>query len=550
MGNKEDKIPKKKYSRRTFLRTIGTTSAGLLVAPYISSPNIFAYGREEKSSILAKVAITKADNYERTFIKEKVQYLFELIDGITDIIKPGDKVAIKINLTGGGSSCPYNMWTHPEVLRAVGELVIDCGVAAEDLYFVESLWSTSSYNDYGYKDVQDGLGAKLVDLNNPAPYSNFIQKEVGENYFNFSSLTMNQILSDIDVYISIPKLKQHYEAGYTGALKNQVGIVPKNSYTTPDDNGRRGAIHHEANADLSTSKSHLPRSICDLNRARPVNLAVIDGIVNARGGEGTWNPTFQVCEDHILLAGKDPVATDSVAAYFLGLNPEAEKLPLPNIGDGECDNHLYLMNQLGVGTNKINEIEIVGDGADLILPVELTSFSAKIVNDNVELSWETKTETNNRGFEIEKYNSKWNKIGFIQGHGTTTETSNYSFTDKNIFGNSFKYRLKQIDYNGSYNYSKILEVKLKMVEDYKLCQNYPNPFNPSTTISYSMPEKGFVKLDIYNSIGQKIETLVNKELQAGIHKVAWNAQNVPSGIYFYKINVNSFSQTNKMILLK
>ncbi len=545
--NDREKTSKKKFSRRTFLRTIGTTSAGLLVAPYIGSPNIFGFSREEKSSFLAKVAITKADNYERAFIKQKVQNLFELIDGITDIVKPGDKVAIKINLTGGGSSCPYNMWTHPEVLRAVGELVIDCGVKAEDLYIVEALWSSTSYSQE-FKDVQNSLGAKLVDLNKPDPYSNFIQKQVGSTSFNFSAFTVNQILSDVDVYISIPKMKQHYEAGITCSLKNQVGMVPKDYYTIPSNQGNRAALHNQTGG---SSQSHLPRSICDLNFARPVNLAIIDGIMNARGGEGTWNPTFQVSEDHVLLAGKDPVATDSVAAYFMGIDPAAEKIPLPNPDNGECDNHLYLLNQLGVGTNKMNEIEIVGDGADLIvLPVELTSFTAKLTSDNVELNWETKTETNNQGFEIEKYSNQWNKIGFVKGHGTTTEASNYTFKDKNIYGDSVKYRLKQIDYDGTYTYSRTIEVKLKMVLDYKLCQNYPNPFNPSTSITYTIPEDGFVELKVYNTLGQEIETLVNKEIQAGTHKIIWKAQNVPSGIYLYKITVNNFSQTNKMVLLK
>ena len=547
MGNKEDKISKKKFSRRTFLRTIGTTSAGLLVAPYINSTNILAYGREEKSSFLAKVAITKADNYERAFIRQKVQDLFDMIDGISDIVKPGNKVAIKINLTGGGSSCPYNMWTHPEVLRAVGELVLDCNVKPEDLYIVEAIWSADSYNNYGYKDVQNSLGAQLVDLNKPAPYSDFIQKEVGPTSFNFPSFTVNQILSDVDVYISIPKMKQHYEAGITCSLKNQIGMVPKDYYTIPTNQGNRAALHSQTGG---SSKAHLPRSICDLNFARPVNLAVIDGIMNARGGEGEWNPTFETWEDHVLLAGKNPVATDSVCAFLMGIDPSAEKIPLPDPTQGECDSYLYLLNQLGVGTNKMNEIEVVGDGADLILPVEMTSFTARLINDKVELNWETKTETNNRGFEIEKYNNQWNKIGFVKGHGTTTETSNYTLTDKNVYGSSVKYRLKQIDYNGSFTYSRVIEVKLSTVVDYKLCQNYPNPFNPSTTISYTMPENGYVQVEIFNSLGQRVETLINKEMQAGVHKIIWNAQNSPSGIYFYKITVNKFSQMNKMVLLR
>ena len=352
-------------SRRNFLKTLGTAAAGVFIAPYIKSAGIFAYSRRRNSSYLAQVAITQADNYDRAYVKQKVQDLCEAVGGITDIVKTGDKVAIKINLTGGGG-IPDNMWTHPEVLRAVGELILDCGVNAQDLYIVESLWSDSSYNDNGYLTVQQSLGAKMVDLNKTAPYSSFIQKAVGDKGFNFTTLTMNQILSEVDVYVSIPKMKQHYEAGVTCSLKNQVGIVPRTVYQITGDDGRRGGIHHKTSSDPSAG--YLPRSICDLNMARPVNLAVIDGIKNARGGEGTWNPTFTPCEDHVLLAGKNPVATDSVAAYFMGNDPEAEKLDLP--AGGQCDNYLELLHQAGMGTNQMKEIEIVGDGADLITPVK------------------------------------------------------------------------------------------------------------------------------------------------------------------------------------
>jgi len=197
--------------------------------------------------------------------------------------------------------------------------------------------------------------------------------------------------------------------------------------------------------------------------------------------------------------------------------------------------------------------EIVGIITDEAgtLPVELINFFARGVNNTIELSWETKTETNNQGFEVERLdNNEWNRIGFVKGHGTTTEISNYSFTDKNAFGNVIKYRLKQIDYNGSYTYSKVIEIENEMVNKYELRQNYPNPFNPTTTITYTLPERGNVELKIYDSLGQEITTLVNKEMQAGIHNVMWNAENVPLGVYFYKITINNFSQVNKMILLK
>lgn len=186
-----------------------------------------------------------------------------------------------------------------------------------------------------------------------------------------------------------------------------------------------------------------------------------------------------------------------------------------------------------------------------VVPVELTNFTAKLNGNNVELNWETKTETNNQGFEIEKYNSdKWNSIGFIRGNGTTAEISKYSFVDKHISRNLVKYRIKQIDYDGSFKYSKTVEINTNYVSKYELSQNYPNPFNPVTTITYTIPKNGFVELKVYNSLGQEVAVLVNKEMQAGSYQITWNAQNEPSGIYFYKITFNDFSRVNKMVLLK
>lgn len=361
-------------SRRKFLKTLGVTTAGLISIPYIFSENVLAYGHETKSSYKAKVAITKADNYDRSYIKQKMQYLFETIDGITEIVKPGSKIAIKINLTGGGGM-PDNMWTNPEVVRAAAELFIDCGAKPQDIYIVEALWSDASYNNYGFLDVQKNLGINMIDLNKAAPYPDFVETKVGVKKFFYNSFLLNNILNDVDVYVSIPKMKQHYEAGVTCSLKNQIGIAPMQLYTIPGDQGRRGALHSQTGG---SSTSHLPRSICDLNLARPVNLAIIDGIKNARGGEGTWNPTFKACEDHVLLAGKDPVATDSVCSYFMGNDPEAETLKLPS--GGKCDNYLYLLNKIGIGTNKMSEIEISGDGAGLISSV-LPQYNVVIPTD-------------------------------------------------------------------------------------------------------------------------------------------------------------------------
>jgi len=365
---------KNNYSRRTFINKIGTAIGGIyaftsgLINPFKS------WADNKGINSKTKVAATLADNYERTFIKQKVRHLFDSLGGISDIIKPGFKVGIKINLTGGsdwdghanlqGVDIRECTWTHPEILRAVGELLLENGVSGEDIYIVEAIWDMDSYDLYGYKDIQEELGAQLVNLNNPDPYSDFMDKSTGTDYFFYPSLKLNKTLDELEVFVSIPKMKQHYDAALTHSMKNLVGIVPMHLYMMPDNQGWRSKLHFEG----GPVGQHLPSSICDLNMARPIHLSVIDGIKNAVGGEGPWNDTFEPAEHGVLLAGKDPVATDSIAVKVMGFNPEDEKILRP--AGGYADNHLYMMNQKGYGTNKMDEIELVGDGADSILSVD------------------------------------------------------------------------------------------------------------------------------------------------------------------------------------
>ena len=187
-----------------------------------------------------------------------------------------------------------------------------------------------------------------------------------------------------------------------------------------------------------------------------------------------------------------------------------------------------------------------------IIPVELVSFTSSIINSSINLNWITATELNNSGFEIEKStdNTSWNKIGFVNGNGTSTEVHNYNFTDQNPFVGTSYYRLKQIDLDGTSEYSNIVEVIYGTVTDYSLEQNYPNPFNPSTTIKYSIKEKSSVELKIFDLLGSEIALLVNEEKTAGNYDVSFDASSLSSGVYLYTIKAGSFVQTRKMLLMK
>ncbi|MGB5847236.1 MAG: fibronectin type III domain-containing protein, partial [Ignavibacteriaceae bacterium] len=192
--------------------------------------------------------------------------------------------------------------------------------------------------------------------------------------------------------------------------------------------------------------------------------------------------------------------------------------------------------------------------AEMIIPVELVSFTANVFENSVTLSWTTATEVNNLGFEIERRieDGQFSTIGYVEGHGTTTEKQNYQFIDNisDIQSTSLSYRLKQIDFDGSYEYSDVVEVTNLAPTDFALHQNYPNPFNPVTTIIYSLPVKSQVELIIYNTLGEIIEQLVNEEKEPGRYEVKLNASNLPSGIYFYRLRSGSFVETKKIILMK
>lgn len=186
------------------------------------------------------------------------------------------------------------------------------------------------------------------------------------------------------------------------------------------------------------------------------------------------------------------------------------------------------------------------------LPVELSSFTGQLIKNTVYLKWESKTEINNSGFNVERRinEGEWNTVGFVQGSGNTTLPKEYNFVDKDIFGGSkFEYRLKQIDYNGTFEYSEIVELELEPLE-FELLQNYPNPFNPSTTIRFSLPQTAKINLNLYNLLGELVKTLAEGTYEAGYHKVDFDASALASGVYLYRIESESFTQQKKMILLR
>ncbi len=240
---------------------------------------------------------------------------------------------------------------------------------------------------------------------------------------------------------------------------------------------------------------------------------------------------------------------------------------LSDVGSGQTGavpGGLFFMDEYIPNTSSLGGI-LVGSSASLFVyeinnavPVEFISFKGICVRDDVVLNWSTATETNNKGFEIlrkktslpEGIQKGWTKAGFINGKGTNTERNSYSFLDKRIPLGDYLYMLKQIDFDGTYSCSKEIEVSMTAPSGFLLAQNYPNPFNPTTTISYRLPVKGFVRIKIFNALGKEVVSLVKEEQPAGSYSVRFEANNLPSGIYIYQLQVNDYIGSRQMMLLK
>jgi len=260
----------------------------------------------------------------------------------------------------------------------------------------------------------------------------------------------------------------------------------------------------------------------------------------------------------------DTASNSNTSALPAGLTDGVNAIAVGNIDDGMYSGGTA--NDINTLKSKIQDITnswtLSNTELDLTtiptpLPVELTSFKANITDANVNLKWNTATEVNNYGFEIQRSAvsdkqsaESWNKIGFVRGNGNSNSPKSYSFVDENVSSGKYYYRLKQTDIDGKFTFSKVVEADISSPDVYSLDQNYPNPFNPVTTIKYEIPKAGKVKIVIFDMLGRVVQTLVNEFKEAGRYNVQFDAGKLASGTYLYKIQAGKFAEVKKMILLK
>ncbi len=346
-------------SRRRFLKGMGAAT-GLLASGTLAS-QIFRPARAAATPVTS-VAIAQAADYEPALILRQVQTLLDSMGNFSQIVRPGDVVAIKVNLVAGsyypaypGVSQVESYMTHPEVVRALMQCLRDAG--AGKVLVTEAAWDPRSFTVFGYEKITKELDAALLDLNSPAPYQEFAKMPVTGEPFFFDQFQLHPQLQDVDVLVSAAKMKCHYNAGVSLSMKNLIGLTPMAQYQINPKDSHRTLLHlSRSDGDPDEVNTRLPRVILDVNRARPIQLALIDGVKASEGGE-IPRGSFEPVEPGVLIAGGNPVATDAVATAVMGFDPLAPSFSAPFI---RTENYLTMASELGLGTNRLDEIQVAG----------------------------------------------------------------------------------------------------------------------------------------------------------------------------------------------
>ncbi len=283
------------------------------------------------------------------------------------------------------------------------------------------------------------------------------------------------------------------------------------------------------------------------------------------GGAVVWSDSIYSTQTNYLVGAKYTFNTgstndDEVSLFVFDSTPPLTE-PAPTIGPvtgtttDVADIGRFALRQ-GLATTAvtalIDEIWVSTDWGT-VLPVELSSFTSSVSGRNVTLNWSTISETNNAGFAVERSSSDeaWVNAGFVNGNGTTSTLQNYSFTESSLNTGVYKYRLKQTDFNGNFEYHNLAgEIVIGVPSEFSLSQNYPNPFNPSTVINFDVPVDANMTLSLYDMQGKLVRVLSEGFRTAGYYSLTLNAAGLPSGTYFYRLSSGDFAATKRLMLVK
>ena len=320
-----------------------------------------------------------------------------------------------------------------------------------------------------------------------------------------------------------------------------------------DDAGGSNTIIYRNDAMVANTPPQTPSNLFAAISGTDVTLSWDASSDNETPSTGlTYNAYLKDNNGNIIWNSMADIPTGFKLFPSLGNAQQSTNWKIKNLTYGST----YLFSVQAVDNNFAGsafapEFSFVFDTT--IVPVELSSFSLSADQNNVELKWTTATELNNSGFEIQRINmgkTGWQNIAFVKGNGTSSKIMNYSYIDINVKAGSYFYRLKQVDFDGTFSFSEKLSVTIAAPDEFVLFQNYPNPFNPTTSIKINLPVQAEVQLNVYNALGEKVARIFSGLLNEGIHEFSFDGSSLPSGIYIYRIESDNFSAMKKMILLR
>jgi len=480
-------------------------------------------------------------------------------------ITSGGKVAFRINGTTLTSAQSYsaNSWTHiaatynssDDSLKIYVNGVLDMNTATSPIngnserlliggttsnYYAGSLDEIRLWNtERTQAQIQANMCQKLTGSeSNLRGYWNFDSPE-GLNVPDKTSNNNYASMHDMEDYTyswSGAAIGDESAYDYTGS--NPSDFTVNLTHTDTDDltaTGDGGTItglqvYRVDSTPLRSGASNTADTLTTLDALRYWGVKVI-------GTSPTYTLTYNydghpgiTSETGLGLLLRDNLSDDTWGELYATLNTSANTLTKTGL----------------TGT----EFALASSNAPL--PVELSTFSARIIDKKVMLNWETATEVRNYGFDVEKSidGKNFNKLGFVQGNGNSNSNKYYSFEDNSPETGINYYRLKQIDTDGSFEYSKIISLNLNIPTEFSLSQNYPNPFNPTTTIDFTLPSATYVSLKVFDLLGNQVAFLIDQQQEAGSYSLLFDGTNLASGNYIYIINAGGEVITKKMTLLK
>jgi|GEM_PF-5411171 len=391
-----------------------------------------------------------------------------------------------------------------------------------------------------------------------------------QNHFQLQTLILgNNQISDISVLHNLTSLTTLYlhvnQIQDISALSNLVNLI--DLYITTNQISDISSLQNLTN--LQSLSIHT-NQIVDITALQ--NLVNLGILVSNDNQIVDVNPLQNLINLYTLFLSNNAIADINGISGLINLEQlkldgnqlDNDDLPsmydLDNLGALDLRNNPGItsgtaMQALGDNLDNMTCEEIVWDGicgVDDPVPVELSAFNAIEKNGKVALEWKTESEKNSFGFEIERSRDRkqFNRIGFMAGKGTTTAPEIYTFIDENVTPGMNYYRLKQVDLDGQFEYSDIIEIAVNAPSEYKLSQNFPNPFNSKTMISFAIPEKAQVQIAVFDITGKSVMVLTNEIYEAGSYHVSLNADNLPSGSYYYKMTAGKFTSVQKLAIVK